>query len=46
VDAVVNVGDMFHESVTTGQAGSTRIDALQPLAEAEIPFYYIHSVAE
>lgn len=41
VDAVVHVGDIFHESVTAGQAGFTLIDVLQPLAEAEIPFYYI-----
>jgi DNA repair exonuclease SbcCD nuclease subunit len=41
VDGVVHVGDIFHESVTAGQAGFTLIDVLEPLAEAEIPFYYI-----
>ena len=41
VDAVVHVGDIFHESATSHQAERVDETVFEPLNEATIPFYYI-----
>lgn len=48
VDAVVHAGDIFHETATQVGAFFTDGDVFEPLASAEIPFYYVrgnHSAA-
>lgn len=41
VDAVVHVGDIFHESASTQQANSVDRRVFGPLEGASIPFYYV-----
>jgi DNA repair exonuclease SbcCD nuclease subunit len=41
VDAVVHVGDIFHESATSTHADLVDTHVFEPLADANIPFYYI-----
>lgn len=41
VDAVVHVGDIFHDNATLAKAELARLKAFEPLAEANIPFYYV-----
>jgi len=41
VDAVLHVGDIFHDSATRSQAMLARQDVFDPLDEAGIPFYYV-----
>ncbi|MCU4974955.1 metallophosphoesterase [Halobacteria archaeon AArc-m2/3/4] len=41
VDAVIHVGDIFHDSATPVQAMLVDQHIFEPLAEAEIPFYYV-----
>jgi len=41
VDAVVHVGDIFHESATSSDADYVDTHVFAPLAAADIPFYYV-----
>jgi len=41
VDAVVHVGDIFHESATSTHADHVDTHVFAPLAAANIPFYYV-----
>lgn len=41
VDAVVHVGDIFHESATSTHTDHVDTHVFGPLADANIPFYYI-----
>lgn len=41
VDAVVHVGDIFHESATSTHANHVDTHVFKPLADGNIPFYYI-----
>lgn len=41
VDAVVHVGDIFHESASPQQANSVDRRVFDPLEDASIPFYYV-----
>ncbi|MFC7238438.1 exonuclease SbcCD subunit D [Saliphagus sp. GCM10025317] len=41
VDAVVHVGDIFHDTATAVQAKAVEQRVFDPLAEAGIPFYYV-----
>ena len=41
VDAVVHTGDIFHDSATTVQTILAKQTIFEPLAEADIPFYYV-----
>ncbi len=41
VDAVVHVGDIFHDTATPVQAKLVDLTVFAPLAEADIPFYYV-----
>lgn len=41
VDAVVHVGDLFHESATPSQAALVQKKIFTKLADANIPFYYV-----
>ncbi len=41
VDAVIHVGDIFHETATAVRATLLQQRAFDPLEEAGIPFYYV-----
>lgn len=41
VDAVVHVGDIFHDNATPLKAKLAQKEAFDPLGEAKIPFYYV-----
>ncbi len=41
VDAVVHVGDIFHDTATPVQAAFVDVNVFDPLTDAEIPFYYV-----
>lgn len=41
VDAVVHVGDIFHETATTSQIQTIDVQVFEPLEDADIPFYFI-----
>ncbi len=41
VDAVVHVGDIFHDSAIEKHGAVTQLEVFNPLIEAGIPFYFI-----
>jgi predicted phosphodiesterase len=47
VDAVVHVGDIFHETASSSEASAVESRIFDPLETASIPFYYVsgnHSI--